>query len=151
MGGVVALRYSFVLFLPPPSALIAGMYELATRGFGNISIYKNIAMTSQRIALGFVGAVVIGVPVGIVVGYIPFLEKITHPIITFGRSIAAISLLPLFIAWFGIGEFSKVMLIGLGAFWVIVTRSEERRVGKECVSTCSPRWSPYHSKKKLQT
>src|SRR3546814_15371486 len=26
-------------------------------------------------------------------------------------------------------------------------RSEERRVGKECVSKCSSRWSPYHSKK----
>src|SRR3546814_16835664 len=29
-----------------------------------------------------------------------------------------------------------------------VARSEERRVGKESVSTCSSRWSPYHSKKK---
>src|SRR3546814_18510560 len=28
-------------------------------------------------------------------------------------------------------------------------RSDERRVGKECVSTCRSRWSPYHSKKKL--
>src|SRR3546814_15010704 len=28
-----------------------------------------------------------------------------------------------------------------------VGRSEERRVGKECVSTCSSRWSPYQSKK----
>src|SRR3546814_13667426 len=27
-------------------------------------------------------------------------------------------------------------------------RSEERRVGKECVSTCRYRWSPYHTKKK---
>src|SRR3546814_7653198 len=27
------------------------------------------------------------------------------------------------------------------------TRSEERRVGKECVSTCRSRWSPYHYKK----
>src|SRR3546814_15662213 len=27
-------------------------------------------------------------------------------------------------------------------------RSEERRVGKECVSTCRSRWGPYHSKKK---
>src|SRR3546814_14530946 len=26
-------------------------------------------------------------------------------------------------------------------------RSEERRVGQECVSTCSDRWAPYHSKK----
>src|SRR3546814_15637479 len=28
-------------------------------------------------------------------------------------------------------------------------RSEERRVGKECVSTCRSRWSPYHEKKKI--
>src|SRR3546814_12835745 len=28
------------------------------------------------------------------------------------------------------------------------SRSEERRVGKECVSTCRSRWSPYHSQKK---
>src|SRR3546814_14086179 len=27
-------------------------------------------------------------------------------------------------------------------------RSEERRVGKECVSTCRSQWSPYHEKKK---
>src|SRR3546814_4851108 len=31
---------------------------------------------------------------------------------------------------------------------VRLARSEERRVGKECVSTCRSRWSPYHSKKK---
>src|SRR3546814_19637751 len=29
-----------------------------------------------------------------------------------------------------------------------VTRSEERRVGKECVSTCRSRWSPYNYKQK---
>src|SRR3546814_17990891 len=29
-----------------------------------------------------------------------------------------------------------------------MTRSEERRVGKECVRTCRSRWSPYHEKKK---
>src|SRR3546814_12074174 len=32
-----------------------------------------------------------------------------------------------------------------------VKRSEERRVGKECVSTCRSRWSPYHSKTKKTT
>src|SRR3546814_18473530 len=30
-------------------------------------------------------------------------------------------------------------------------RSEERRVGQECVSTCRSRWSPYHLKKKIYT
>src|SRR3546814_18640396 len=30
------------------------------------------------------------------------------------------------------------------------TRSEESRVGKECVGTCRSRWSPYHQKKKQE-
>src|SRR3546814_20974993 len=35
--------------------------------------------------------------------------------------------------------------------WDKPPRSEERRVGKECVSTCRSRWSPYTQKKKKQT
>src|SRR3546814_15610349 len=31
-----------------------------------------------------------------------------------------------------------------------LSRSEERRVGKECVSTCRSRWAPYHAKKKKE-
>ena len=38
------------------------------------------------------------------------------------------------------------LLVGVGAAKAIsyAARSEERRVGKECVSTCRSRWSPYH-------
>src|SRR3546814_15407281 len=35
-----------------------------------------------------------------------------------------------------------------GGHPALVARSEERRVGKECVSTCRSRWSPFHKKKK---
>jgi ABC-type nitrate/sulfonate/bicarbonate transport system permease component len=42
-------------------------------------------------------------------------------VITFGRSIAAISVLPLFVAWFGIGEISKIALIAFATFWVVIT------------------------------
>src|SRR3546814_14993678 len=38
--------------------------------------------------------------------------------------------------------------VGESVARVAVERSEERRVGKECVSTCRSRWSPYHSKNK---
>src|SRR3546814_4282623 len=37
------------------------------------------------------------------------------------------------------GEISYVEYL-----FALQTRSEERRVGKECVSTCRSRWSPYH-------
>src|SRR3546814_8739410 len=40
------------------------------------------------------------------------------------------------------GEHEHVGLVGL--IEQPLDRSEERRVGKECVSTCRSRWSPYH-------
>src|SRR3546814_12678716 len=47
-------------------------------------------------------------------------------------------------AWFmNLNVFANV-----SAFCRSRARSEERRVGKECVSTCRSRWSPYHEKKK---
>src|SRR3546814_12654202 len=45
-------------------------------------------------------------------------------------------------AWIGLPQFAKPVFQA-HAMSVIV-RSEERRVGKECVSTCRSRWSPYH-------
>src|SRR3546814_20146953 len=44
--------------------------------------------------------------------------------------------------YFLIHAFNQCVLAGK-----IAKRSEERRVGKECVSTCRSRWSPYHDKK----
>src|SRR3546814_19373070 len=35
-------------------------------------------------------------------------------------------------------------MIGYSPGYALANRSEERRVGKECVSTCKSRWSPYH-------
>src|SRR3546814_5572905 len=43
--------------------------------------------------------------------------------------------------WQGIADPAEKLLTALTALY---TRSEERRVGKECVSTCRSRWSPYH-------
>src|SRR3546814_14023645 len=54
--------------------------------------------------------------------------------------------------WLSDGIVSVVFVFGFWnlAGWIVQTangnssRSEERRVGKECVSTCRSRWSPYH-------
>src|SRR3546814_12112767 len=51
----------------------------------------------------------------------------------------------------GISEF-PVNMRTLGQDTVLpLHRSEERRGGKECVSTCRSRWSPYHKKKKRKS
>src|SRR3546814_20365410 len=43
---------------------------------------------------------------------------------------------------------SRQLDIGRWVLGLAILRWEERRVGKECVSTCIYRWSPYHSKNK---
>lgn len=109
-------------FFPAPSALAGALRDLAVTGFPDgFRIHQHIVVSLARILAGFLGAAAVGIPIGIVVGYIPALDKATRGIFAFGRSTAAISLLPLFIVWFGIGEVAKIALIGLGAFWVIVT------------------------------
>src|SRR3546814_14494167 len=42
------------------------------------------------------------------------------------------------------GSFDPYAVIDGQRMPVFLARSEERRVGKECVSTCRSRWSPYH-------
>src|SRR3546814_18638335 len=50
----------------------------------------------------------------------------------------------------GLGQDSGIFLDCVIGFHLEAParRSEERRVGKACVSTCRSRWSPYHYKKK---
>src|SRR3546814_13617858 len=49
--------------------------------------------------------------------------------------------------WIGSDDIVCKLRMGAGSD----VRSEERRVGKACVSTCRSRWSPYHAKKKKVT
>src|SRR3546814_12280051 len=46
--------------------------------------------------------------------------------------------------WASDREVFKGVPWGKAMMWIFLLRSDERRVGKECVSTWSSRWSPYH-------
>ena len=52
-----------------------------------------------------------------------------------------------FLVALGNGAVANVELTGTKgnkSGWIVIARSEERRVGKECTSWCRSRWSPYH-------
>src|SRR3546814_17381144 len=54
---------------------------------------------------------------------------------------------PLFVPTI-VGNATANLIRNIWAFTIIFCSSEERRVGKECVSTCRSRWSAYHEQKK---
>src|SRR3546814_15309550 len=46
--------------------------------------------------------------------------------------------------WYGHSVVGFILSVGFLGMMYYFVRSEERRVGNECVSTCRSRWSPYH-------
>lgn len=109
-------------FLPPPSVLAATMFELLSVGYPQgTGIGMHVASSLGRVLAGFAAATLVAIPLGVLVGFVPTLDAMTRGLVAFGRSTAAISVLPLFIAWFGIGETSKIALIGMASFWVLFT------------------------------
>src|SRR3546814_13985704 len=52
-------------------------------------------------------------------------------------------------AWVPPASTGSSWAVAISLLKKVYERSEERRVGKECVSTCISGWSPYHKKKKV--
>jgi ABC-type nitrate/sulfonate/bicarbonate transport system permease component len=107
---------------PPPSKLAASFVDLAFTGFPQgITLWVHAGITIQRILAGHILAVLLAIPLGILIGSHPLLDRITAPVVAFCRSVATLSLLPLAIVWFGTGEGAKIFLIGYGCFWVMLS------------------------------
>ncbi|MBL8381069.1 MAG: ABC transporter permease [Burkholderiales bacterium] len=107
---------------PPPSKVVRGAWELAISGFPEgVRVWTHVLATLRRIFGGFALAMTIAIPLGIAIGASRTLDRLTHPIVVFARSVATLSLLPLVIVWFGTGELSKTLLIAYGCFWVMLS------------------------------
>ncbi len=107
---------------PPPSKLATSLAELVVDGYPEgIGLATHVAITIQRILLGYFAALALAIPLGLLIGWVPILDALTDPVIAFGRSVATLSLLPLTVIWFGTDELAKVFLIGYGCFWVMIS------------------------------
>jgi len=109
---------------PPPSSIAAAAWETTVTGFPTgTRIGQHALVTIRRILTGFALATAFAIPLGLVIGRIAVLDQLTAPVVTFARSVATLSLLPLALLWFGLGETSKVMLIAYACFWVMLTNA----------------------------
>ncbi len=104
------------LFLPAPQAVLRQFWVVSTHGFMDATLWQHLAASLTRIVLALIAAIVLAVPVGIAVGLSPRVQAVLDPLIEFYRPIPPLAYLPLIVIWFGIGEFSKVLLIYLAIF-----------------------------------
>jgi ABC-type nitrate/sulfonate/bicarbonate transport system permease component len=107
--------------LPPISDILALFVELTASG---VMIEATI-LTLKRALAGLAIAVALGIPVGVLAGRNRVFEWFWSPVIAIGYPVPVISLIPVFMLWFGIHDTSKIILVAVGAFWPVALNARD--------------------------
>jgi len=106
-----------VSMLPSPEMVWTAGVDLAERGL--LGLY--IAISTQRVFVGFAVGAALGLVVGAVVGLSKLGDILLSPTLGAVRAVPSLAWVPLLILWLKIGEESKVVLIAIGAFFPVYT------------------------------
>ncbi len=99
------------VFLPSPLAVAQTFMKLMATGYQGETVAHHLLMSLMRFGIAFAFCIVVGVPVGLLMGMSRSAQALLDPPIEITRPIPKLALLPLFIIWFGIGELSKTIVI----------------------------------------
>ncbi len=121
------------LFLPSPQAVWGKFIAANTEGVSNSTLWQHTVASLSRVFGAFALACVTAIPIGILMGTNRVMRGIFDAPIEFYRPLPPLAYLPLVIIWFGIGEFSKILLIFLAIFapMAISARAGVRSVSME--------------------
>jgi NitT/TauT family transport system permease protein len=126
-----AVRYRWVAegIVPAPEQVVRSWYVwiVGSRGF-TLSPYAGtwldtVLFSTRRVLQGFGLAALVGIPLGILIGWNRLVQSVVDPSIQMLRPIPITAWLPFSIAVFGIYDASALFLIGLGAFYPIVVNT----------------------------
>jgi NitT/TauT family transport system permease protein len=104
------------LVIPPLSRIFTRIVEIVPTG----SFMNALAITGRSYFLGIAIAVVIGVPIGILMGRSRIADRILLPWVNMFLSAPLTALVPVIMVLFGLGETTIVLTVVLFAIWIIV-------------------------------
>lgn len=98
-------------FLPAPTDIIRKI-------MGNIPLLAmNTWVTLYEVLLGFALGIAIGVPLAILIVYVPILEKSVYSILVSANAIPKVALAPILVVWLGFGLMPKLVVAFLICFF----------------------------------
>ncbi|WP_243375144.1 ABC transporter permease [Geotalea sp. SG265] len=106
-------------FLPPLSEVVKTIHALLAAK----ELQAHILISLKRISAGLLVALLVGAPLGLLMGWFREFEQVVDAPLQAGRQISALALFPVFILLFGIGEVSKAIIIFWASFWPILLNS----------------------------
>jgi NitT/TauT family transport system permease protein len=95
------------LFLAAPSQIAIAIYKLARSG----QLWHHVSVSSAEFALGYVIGCVLGIALGLAMASSATVKQALQPWVSGLYATPTIALAPLFILWFGIGIWSKVIVV----------------------------------------
>jgi ABC-type nitrate/sulfonate/bicarbonate transport system permease component len=104
------------LFLPVPTDVVKAFGQLVRDG----SLWNDLWVSTQEMLLGYSMSIVLGLPLGILMGWYRRFNYGLDPFVAFFNATPRVALTPLLIIWFGIGIWSKVAVVFLGAIFPIL-------------------------------
>lgn len=112
-----AAVHSFIAnFLPRPIEVLQQLFHMTGDTLAGKTLWGHLWASFRRVLIGFCIASAIGVPLGLFMALNQYVRSIVKPIFDIIKPMPPISWISLAILWFGIGEESKVFIIGIGAF-----------------------------------
>ncbi|HEV8474816.1 MAG TPA: ABC transporter permease [Methylomirabilota bacterium] len=117
---VTALGLVTPFVLPSPAALVRELGTLAARGYAQKPLSEHVLASLARTLVGLGAGLAVGIPLGLWMGMSRVVSAVLSPVFAFLRPIPPIAFIPLMILYFGIGEFSKVVLIFMAALYYVV-------------------------------
>lgn len=111
-----AIEIGSSLLLPMPMDVFRGFITCVT----DMEILKNLMITLQRVLKGFLFALAIGLPLGLIMGFSSTSEKVLSPLIDSVRQVPIMAWVPLTIVWFGLGDGPTVFLIAFAGVFPII-------------------------------
>lgn len=120
-------------FLPSPTEVVRGTIQL----FLQEDLGRAILISTRRIALAFLLASALALPIGVAMGAFEPVNRFFEPIVAPLRYMPISAFIPLLILWFGIYEKQKIAFLFLGVFVYLlpVVVSSIRAVPEELVQT----------------
>jgi len=104
-------RWVDPMFLSSPSRVVAAGAELVRTG----EIWPDLAVSATAFFWGYLAAVAVAIPLGLFIGWNRRAQYMVQPFIDVMNAVPRITFLPILVIWFGIGIWSKLAVVFLGA------------------------------------
>jgi NitT/TauT family transport system permease protein len=111
-----AVIWTATKVFPSPLNVEKGIVEL----FHKHVLWADIEDSLRRVAVGYLGAALLGIPLGLCLGWFPAANQVINPVIQFMRPISPIAWIPVAIIFFGVGDPAAIFLVFLASFFPIV-------------------------------